>query len=191
MREDSMSIQEFIKVLLSPEREWDVDPNSLLVQLPIDPYQVVADIGCGPGYFAVPIAKYLAHGKLYAVDIEDEMLDVVRDRMRATRLGNIEVLKVDKTDFPIRAASVDGVLLAFVVHQNEDRGTFLKRTTGLLKPHGWCAVLEWHRKGSDTGPPLEERIEPGEMANLCKEAGLNLLRQRDLNEQQYMLLFRR
>ena len=186
-----MSSQEFIKALLSPERQQRLDPNSLLVQLPIDPYHAVADIGCGPGYFSLPIAKYLSYGKLYALDIEDEMLDALRDRAKAARLSNIEILKSGKAGFPLPESSLDGVLLAFVVHQNEDRLTFLKGATQLLKPRGWCGVLEWYRKETEMGPPLEKRIEPEEMADLGREAGLNLLRQRDLNGEQYLLLFRR
>ena len=189
MPSEPMSSQEFIKALLSPKREGQSDPYEIIIQLPIDPHHRVADIGCGPGFFSLPLAKYLAFGKLYALDIEDEMLEVLRERVAAGRLDNVEILKSGETEFPLPEASVDGLLLAFVVHQNQDRPAFLKAVAGLLKPNGWCCVLEWYRKDTDEGPPLEKRIDPDELSALAAEAGLRLRRRRGVNDEQYMLLF--
>ena len=188
---EPMSVEEFIKALLSPQREKDLDPLTVITRTPIDPYQQVADIGCGPGYFSIPLAKHLSYGKLYALDSQDEMLKALRKRVEATKLTNIEILKSTETHFSLPKASLDGLLLAFVIHQNRDRLAFLKAATDLLRPGGWCCVLEWFRKETEEGPPLEKRIEPDEMAVLAKEAGLGLLWQRDMNGKQYMVLLRK
>jgi len=191
MSNKPMSTGDFIKALLSPERQQQLDPYELITRLPIDPYHNVADIGCGPGYFALPLAKYLAHGKLYALDTDDEMLEALRERVTAAKLGNIEILKNDGANFPLPEASLDGLLLAFVIHNSEERLAFLEAAAKLLKRSGWCCVLEWYRKETEYGPPLEMRIEPDEMMAIGKDAGLTLLRQRDLKGTQYMLLFKR
>ena len=191
MSKDPMSVQEFIEVLLSPQRLEQLDPYDVLMQLPIDPHHQIADVGCGPGYFAIPLAKYLSYGKLYALDIEDQMLEALRKRVGATKLGNVEILKCGETEFPLPEGSVDGLLLAFVVHQCQDRLAFLKAAAKLLKATGWCCVLEWYRKDNQGGPPLEKRIEADEMTALASAAGLRLLRQRNIKDRQYMLLFDR
>ena len=72
-----LTTQELIKRLLSPEREQELDPFMVITYMPIDTFEHVADIGCGPGYFSIPMAKYLVNGKLYAMDISDEMLDML------------------------------------------------------------------------------------------------------------------
>ena len=107
-----MPKNDFIKALLSSDRP--VDAYDLLTRLPIDPYHRVADIGCGPGFFSVPLAKYLSHGKLYALDIDNEMLAVLRNRVKAARLGNVEILGTDGLNFDLPPSSLDGTLLSFV-----------------------------------------------------------------------------
>ena len=161
-----LTTQELIKRLLSPEREQELDPFMVITYMPIDTFEHVADIGCGPGYFSIPMAKYLVNGKLYAMDISDEMLDALRGRVEEANLGNIEILKCAATEFPVPSGSLDGVFLAFVTHQNEDRIGFLKAVNELLKPRGWCTVLEWYWKETEAGPPLELRIDPDELEKL-------------------------
>ena len=184
-----MAKDDFIKALLSSDRP--VDPYDLLTRLPIDPYHKVADIGCGPGFFSVPLAKYLSHGKLYALDVDNEMLTVLRSRVKATRLGNVEILETDGLNFDVPPLSLDGTLLAFVVHANEDRPAFLRAAAKLLRGSGWFCVLEWYRVETEHGPPLEKRVDPQDMIALGRDAGLTLLHQRDLNDSQYMLLYKK
>ena len=185
----SMPKDDFIKALLSSDRP--VDAYDLLTRLPIDPYHRVADIGCGPGFFSVPLAKYLSHGKLYALDIDDEMLAVLRNRVKAARLGNVEILGTDGLNFDLPPSSLDGTLLSFVVHASNDKPAFLQAAAKLLKGSGWCCVLEWYRVETEHGPPLEKRIDPQEMIALGRDAGLTLLHQRDLRGSQYILLFKK
>ena len=183
--------QELIRALLRPEREQEMDPFVIMTFMPIEPYDHVADIGCGPGYFTIPLAKHLIYGKLYALDMDDEMLDASRRRVEEANLGNVEILKCDGTDFPLPGVSLDGVFLAFVIHQNDDRVAFLEAVRGLLKPRGWCTVLEWYRKETAYGPPLEKRIDPDELEGLTRESGFQRRWWRDINGLQYMAMLRK
>ena len=187
MEQEQMSTQEFIAALLSPQREEELDPFMVMTYMPITPNDHVADIGCGPGYFSIPLAKHLIHGRLYAMDILDEMLEAVRRRVSETRLGNVEVMKCSPTEFPLPAGSLDGVMLAFVLHRSEDKVGMMVALRELLKPRGWCTVLDWYRKDTGGGPPLEIRIEPPEMEELARSAGFQLRGWRDLNGKQYMV----
>ena len=184
-------IQEFIKALLSREREQTLDPFTVLTYLPIDPYEQVADIGCGPGYFTIPLGKYLVHGKLYALDISDEMVEAARRRVKEANLANVTVETCGDYDFPVTEGSLDGVLMAFVVHSNQDRPALLKAAANLLRPRGWCAIMEWRRVETEQGPPLEMRMEPSELRELAEKSGLEFTSSRGLNEFQYMSVFRK
>ena len=186
-----MTTKEFIKALLDPSREEELDSFRVIALMPIDPYDHVADIGCGPGYFAIPLAKHLINGKLFALDILDEMLDTLRDRVAEANLGNVEVIKCSQTEFSLPGNSLDGVFLAFVTHQNDDRAAFLEAAMRLLKPRGWCTILEWYRKETGGGPPLEKRIEPDELEALVKRVGFRFRWWRDLNGRQYMAMMRK
>ena len=186
-----MTNEEYIRALLSPEREREVDPFVITTFMPIEPYDDVADVGCGPGYFSIPLAKHLVYGKLYAMDVSDEMLEVTRRRVAEARLGNVEVMKCGVTDLPLPEGSLDGAFLAFVVHHNEDRVGFLKAVRALLRTRGWCAVLEWHRVETEHGPPLESRIPLEELRTMARAAGFQFLWSREMNPHQYMALLRK
>ncbi len=186
-----MTNEEHIHALLGPEREREVDPFVITTFMPIEPYDDVADIGCGPGYFSIPLAKHLVYGKLYALDVCEEMLDVTRRRAAEARLGNVEVVKCGTTDLRLPEGSLDGAFLAFVVHHNEDREGFLKAVRSLLRSRGWCTVLEWYPVETEHGPPPERRIPLEELRPMVQAAGFRFLSSRALNPHQYMAIFRK
>ena len=185
-----MTTQEFIQRLLSPQRDTSLDTLAILSFSGISFRDRVADIGCGPGYFTIPLAKALVEGRLYALDIENEMLDACRERVAQARMGNVEILKCDEFDFPLETGSLDGIYLAFVIQQSPDKPRFLKAVRQLLRPRGWGTILEWYRKETETGPPLERRVDPEQMEELVKSAGFRYLGWRNLNDDQYMMTLR-
>ena len=185
-----MTTQEFIQRLLSPQRDASLDTLAILSFSGISYRDRVADIGCGPGYFTIPLAKALVEGKLYALDIDNEMLDACRERVAQARMGNVEILKCEEFDSSLEAGSLDGIFLAFVIQQSPDKPRFLKAVRKLLRPRGWGAILEWYRKETETGPPLERRVDPELMEELVKSAGFRYLGWRDLNGEQYMMTLR-
>lgn len=185
-----MTTQEFIQRLLSPQRDASLDTLAILSFSGISYRDRVADIGCGPGYFTIPLAKALVEGKLYALDIDNEMLDACRERVAQARMGNVEILKCEEFDSSLEAGSLDGIFLAFVIQQSPDKPRFLKAVRQLLRPRGWGAILEWYRKETETGPPLERRVDPELMEELLKSAGFRYLGWRDLNGDQYMMTLR-
>lgn len=183
-------IQEFIRLLLSPKRLETSDPFVILSFCPLNVHDTVADIGCGPGYFTLPLAKALVNGKVLALDLDDEMLAACRERVAEVRMGNVEILKCSEYEFPIEAGSVDGAFLAFVIQASPDKVRFLKAVREVIQPRGWCSILEWYRKETEMGPPLERRIDPDDLENVAREAGFRTMGWRDLNGDNYMLTLR-
>jgi SAM-dependent methyltransferase len=175
---------------MAPERGQRLDTFAILTFSNLSDRDTVADIGCGPGFFTVPIAKGLSNGKLYALDTDDDVLEACRQQVTEARLGNVEVLKCGEFDFPLEPGSLDGLFLADVVHHSSDRTRFLQAVRELLKPRGWCTVLEWYRTEGESGPPLERRIGPEELRDLAVGAGFRFLTIRNLNSDQYMATLR-
>ena len=187
---EPMTNEEFIQRLLSPERSQSADTFLVLSFSEINLHDTVADIGCGPGFFTLPLAKYLVSGKLYALDIDDEMLTACRERVDQAQMGNVEILKCDEFSFPLESGSLDGVFLAFVIQQSPDKPRFLRAVRELLEPRGWCTILEWYRMETETGPPLKRRIDPADLEVMAREAGYRNRGWRDLNGEQYMMMLR-
>ena len=183
-------IEEHIKELLSPERAEKLDPLVVLSFCPINVHDTVADIGCGPGFFTIPLAKFLVNGRLYALDLDREMVAACRHQVAQSRMGNVEIMECEDFQFPLEPSSLDGVFLAFVVHHSPDPVRLLEAVRSLLQPHGWCTVLEWRRKETEDGPPLESRLDPEQLEGLATQAGFSYRGQRSLNADQYMATLR-
>lgn len=174
---------------LSPERRAQLDVHRILSLLPLRPYLTVADVGCGPGLFAIPLAKALWGGKLYALDLREEMLEAVRQRAKEARLGNIVTLRMEETTLPLEQGTMNGALLACVLHEVSDRAAFLKAVLETLGRSAWCAVIEWRGDaGGDEGPPPERRIAEEEVLRLAREVGLRATLRRELSSYHYMIL---
>ncbi|MDA1128499.1 MAG: class I SAM-dependent methyltransferase [Chloroflexi bacterium] len=181
-------VPSYIEQLLHPERIETLDPFRVLSLCPVNPRDTVADIGCGPGYFTLPLAKFLINGKVFALDTSDEMIEACQHRIDDAHMGNVAVMKCGEYDFPLEPASVDGLFIAFVVHDPDDRVRFLTAVRELLRPRGWCFILEWHKKETESGPPQERRITPDELGQIAKDSGFRVQSSKDVNAEQYLTI---
>ncbi len=179
------------EVLLSPSRMENLDPYHIVSLLPIRPYHVVVDVGCGPGYFAIPLGKSVFEGKVYAIDVEQEMLDTLRQRMAEVHLGNIEPRLNKGEKLSLDPDSLDGALIAFVIHEFDDKEGLLTQVREGLHAGGWAAVLDWQKKETEYGPPLEVRVTMETVEELAAKAGLHLVSRKNLNSDQFMVLLRK
>lgn len=175
-----------IERLLRPERVETLDPFRVLSHCPVSPRDTVADIGCGPGYFTLPLAKYLINGKVIALDTSDEMIEACQARLDEARMGNVEVLKCDDYEFPVAPASMDGLFIAVTLHHPSDRLRFLTAAKEMLRPGGWCFIVEWHKRETESGPPQEMRIGVDELRQIALDSGLKFQSTLELNSEYYL-----
>lgn len=179
-------------LLDSKERRQSMPPEKILSLLPLTPDHAVADIGCGTGYLTLPLAERLTRGKVYALDVSEEMLTALRSKLENSLYRNIVVLKSEEDKIPLEDGSLDGAIMICVLHESaEDREAFLKKVFSLLKTEGWLAVVEWFKKEMPVGPPLNERLDIVEAIKLAPREGVKLVKQQALSEQHYFLLWRK
>ena len=171
------------------EFEHHLDADRLFALLPLRPYQKVADIGCGTGYFSLPLAKYLYDGTLYAVDTKTEMLEATREKLSAYRFSNVEFIKSKETSVPISPASLDGALMSCVLHQASDRAALLRSVSSLMQRGGWMAIIEWYKHDALDGPTIAERVSEDEIKTLAADNKLRFVSSRGLSDNHYMITF--
>lgn len=188
MPEDRKFDLKKIDNLDSPERAARFDVDGIMSQLPLKPHHVVAEIGCGTGFFTIPLSRRLPQGRVIALDILEEMLERVRSKVEKEGATNVETLLCGETELPLEPDSVDGVFLAFLLHEMEDRADFLERVRGHLRPGGWVGILEWVKKETGMGPPLNIRIDPDEGRELAVRAGLRVVGGKAISENFYMIV---
>jgi protein-L-isoaspartate O-methyltransferase len=138
-----------------PEREKEEQPKKLLAILDLKPGQVVADIGAGSGYHSVRMAKKVGlRGKVLAVDIQKEMLDIIRTRMKQEDIPNIEPILGTETDPKLPAGSVDLILMVDVYHEFAYPFEMTEALVKALKPGGRLVFVEFRKE--DRTVPIKE-----------------------------------
>lgn len=179
-------------LLLSEERVALLQPEKLLRDLGLRKGMTLADIGCGPGFFTIPAAQIVGPtGLTLAADIQGEMLSSVRSRALEHGLENVRIVKTNDREIPIPEGTCDFALLAFMLHEVDNRASFLHRAARILKPNGRLIALEWDKVAEPVGPPVEERISPEELLADAQAAGLRVVDERALTETQYLRVFER
>ena len=83
------------------DREKDENAPQLVKNLDIKPGMVIADIGAGSGYYTTRVSKILTGGKIYAVDVQPEMIDFLNNRIKKEKLTNVETVLGDEKRFPL------------------------------------------------------------------------------------------
>jgi tRNA A58 N-methylase Trm61 len=139
--------------LVRPEREVEEQPEKALDALNLKPGNVVADIGAGVGYMSLRMAKRVgATGKVYANDLQPQMLDLLRQNAAKAGLTNIVTVLGDVADPKLPANTMDLVLLVDVYHEFSQPQVMLRKIRETLKPDGRLVLLEY--RAEDPNVPI-------------------------------------
>lgn len=186
------SISDYIRSLEDPERDGWQKPDRVVRTLGLRPGNVVADLGAGSGYFTVRLARAVgSEGKVYAVDIEPEMLRYIENRATEEHLGNIQTVLAKPDDPSLPEASLDMVFICDTLHHIANRDRYFPLLAKTLKPGGRLVNIDFHKRPLPFGPPLEMKIAETEMAREAERAGFRLAKKYSYLKYQYFLVFTR
>jgi ubiquinone/menaquinone biosynthesis C-methylase UbiE len=162
----------------------------LVAELPLARTDVVADIGAGTGYFVFRLSPLLPEGKVMAVDIQQEMLDIIVDRAAGT-VDNVFPVLGTISDIQLPADTVDLILLVDAYHEFSHPREMGESMFRALKPGGRIALVEY-REEDPTVPikPLHKMSASQAKAEMAA-LGLEWLETRDTLPQQHLILFRK
>jgi ubiquinone/menaquinone biosynthesis C-methylase UbiE len=179
--------------LIKPRLDESYDPQSLIALIPIHIDQTVADVGSGPGWLSIPLAKYLYGGKLYAVDVQEGMLEKVAERAAGYRLYNVETVLSKESTIPLDDEILDGLVLSGTLNEAARAKSLFKECARLVRKSGWLAVVEWlpAADNGEFGPPLKQRISMGEVLEMGSAQGLTRVRSRQLGNSHFVVLFKK
>ena len=142
-----------------PEREKEEAPTKLLKALDLKEGQIVADIGAGSGYHAFRMAPLVgAKGKILAVDIQKEMLDLMNDKAKKTKVTNIETILGTETDPKLPKGEVDLILLVDVYHEFSHPYEMAEKMVAALKPGGRIAFVEFRLEDAEVPIKLVHKM---------------------------------
>jgi cyclopropane fatty-acyl-phospholipid synthase-like methyltransferase len=175
------------KVFDDPERDHWQKPHEVIRALNLASTSVVADIGAGTGYFSARLAHMTPGGRVYAVDLEPDMVKYLGDRAKRDGLKNLVAVQA-KPDSPALPDKVDRILLVDTYHHISDRSAYFKRLQESLKPGGQVAIIDF-TADSPVGPPKSERISARKVAEEMTLAGYAQVAQHAFLPYQFFLVF--
>lgn len=157
-------------------RKGVLPPVSTLKSLGLRAADNMADIGCGIGYFAIPATEIVdSENLIYALDTSDVMLSEVQKTVREKELSNVKMIKTEEYDLKLPSESVSFGLMVTVLHEIEDKKRFLGEVYRILKPAGRIAVVDWEKKPTEMGPPIEHRLSLQASNQLLTETGFKTI----------------
>ena len=177
------------------EEQWEkfFDPRSILEHLGLNrSVKDVADLGCGYGTFTIPAAQIIS-GKVYAIDIEAEMVKAVEQKAEELNIKNIEPVLRDfiAEGSGLKDSSVDFVLLFNILHLDKP-AELLRDSYRILKTGGKVGIIHWNYDASTPrGPPMSIRPKPEQIRNWAESAGFIFEKQLDLKPYHYGLLLKK
>jgi predicted methyltransferase len=185
-------LPENLGLLEGPDREVWQRPDQVMDALRIADGSVVADLGAGSGWFTIRLARRVGpNGKVYAEDIQREMIDAIDRRRKREGLRWVEPILGTALDPRLPAGKVDAVLIVDSYYEMEEPVVLLRNVAKSLKPGGRIGIVNYTKAGFGPGPPMEERVDPSVVIRDAEAAGLRVVARSDFLPFQYMLVLER
>ncbi len=177
----------------SADREAWQKPDAVIAALALKPDAVIADLGAGTGYFAVRLARAVPQGRVFAQDLEADMVRYLGER--ATREGLTNLVAVQgEPDDPKLPEAVDLAIMVDTYHHVADPTAFFGRVRDRLRPGGRLVIVDFKKDAPDDapGPPAAVRIADDLVtAHLVKLGFSHLRTDKDLLPYQYLVFVQR
>ncbi len=177
-----------IKRLENPVRLAELEPAKTLIKAGLRENMPLCDIGAGSGIFSFPAAK-LTRGEVYALEISDEMIQLLESRAEEHKLPNLKIKKVESESLPLDSSTCDMAVMVTVLHELENQSGMLLEIKRILKEKGKLLVIEFHKRQTPMGPPEDHRISREESEKICCENGFRIIDTFALGDNFYSIVF--
>ena len=164
-------------------------PDKVIAALNLHPGAVVADLGSGGGYFTFKLARAVApSGKIYAVDVDKDMIELIAKRLKEESGNNVETILATATDLLLPQTGVDLIFTVNTYHHIADRLAYFANVRKYLRPGGRIAIIDLDRRAWLEG--LLGHYTPSEtIKREMEQAGYALQQQLDFLDRQSFLIF--
>lgn len=155
---ETQQLERKIKFLNGVERRKEFPPEEVLQTLAIKKTDNILDLGAGTGYLTIPAAQ-MVHGLVYALDMDEKMLEIIDCKSQDESITNIQLVKGSIDNIPLPDDSIDIVLASLVLHETKPLSTTLQQIKRVLKDGGQFMCLEYEKNESAIeGPPMQIRV---------------------------------
>lgn len=170
-----------------------MNPDTIVDNLNIKSGSVVADFGCGAGYFSIPLAKKVSNGgKVYAIDVLKDPLEAVLSKAKLYGLRNIEIIRANVETVggtKLNDRSVDVVILANILFQCNDYNSVLSEAKRVLKDSGEIVIIDWIPEKIKMGPKFEHCLTENDVKKLAIRNSFKFAREINAGDRHYGMVF--
>ena len=172
-----------------PSRETSEQPQQVVDSLELKPTDVVADMGAGTGYFSFRISPRVPEGKVLAVDIQPEMIDIIDFLKKENNITNVEPVLGSVTEPNLPDEGVDLALMVDAYHEFEYPQEVMNGVVRALKPGGRVVLVEY--RGENPFIPIKalHKMKQNQARKEMKAVGLQWLETKSFLPQQHLMVF--
>jgi ubiquinone/menaquinone biosynthesis C-methylase UbiE len=172
-------------------REQEEQPMRAIAALELRPNDVVADIGAGTGYFSFRMSPLVPEGKVYAVDVQPEMLELMEFVKKEEQIKNVETILGSATDPNLPANSVDLAILADAYHEFESPRETMEGVVKALKPEGRVVLLEYRKESPWVPIKALHKMSQRQVKKELGAVGLKWQETKKVLPQQHLMIFQK
>jgi ubiquinone/menaquinone biosynthesis C-methylase UbiE len=181
-------LRDYLERMEGADRAAWQKPDEVVAALALRPGDTVAEIGAGPGYFSLRIARVVAH--VFAVEVDPRMLPVLRDRVAASGARNVTPVFALREDPLLPPQSCDLILMVNTFHHMPAPAEYLRRVSRALKSGGRLVNVDFVKGELPVGPDPAHKLSREQFLGVAAEAGLALAGEETFLPYQYFLLLR-
>jgi precorrin-6B methylase 2 len=172
-----------------PDRATEEEPQKMVAALGLKSTDVVADIGAGTGYISQLIAKQVPEGKVLAVDVQPEMIALLQQRIKNSKIANIQPQLGTEQSPELPAASIDLAIMVDAYHEFSYPHEMMVGIVAALKPGGRVVLTEYRGEDPKVFIKPHHKTTQKQIEYEMKAVGLKLIKNDSVLPQQHLLFF--
>ena len=172
-----------------PDRATEEQPQKMIAALQLKSTDVVADIGAGSGYISQLIARQVPDGKVLAVDVQPEMIELLKQRMNKNKIANTQPQLGTEQSPELPAASIDLAIMVDAYHEFSYPHEMMVGIVSALKPGGRVVLTEYRGEDPKVNIKPHHKTTQKQIQSEMKAVGLKLLKNENVLPQQHLFFF--
>lgn len=171
-----------------------LNPLDTIKQLDVKKGMIIADFGCGAGYFSIPLAKVVGEeGKVFSFDVLETAIESVKGRARLEGLFNIETRRRDlekENSSGLENNFVDLVIMANILFQSEHKNDIIKEAHRILKNEGQMVMIDW-KPEQPMGPKADFIVSIESIKEIAQNLGLRFSNDLSVDKYHWGIIFKK
>lgn len=171
------------------EREREENVSQAIENMQLKPHEVIADIGAGSGYYTFRMAEKVPEGKVLAVDLQPEMLDIMRQKIKQNKIKNVKLIQGQENKPNLPKNSIDMAMMVDVYHELSYPKEMMQEIVSALKPDGRFILLEYRMEDPKVPIKRLHKMSLKQAVKEMKAVGLKLQENIDNLPWQHFMVF--